>query len=180
MWKKITLAVLLLIVLFAIYSKFAMNTTNPNFLDDHFAELEAKISSRDVQNEDVSKVPVAWHLDHSLKTINGIYDSLEASNPEDFDSSFSAIRTMSLTMNFIPRGRAESPASVRPPEVIETEALYAQLTQARENMKKVFELDENVHFEHPVFGTIARGNTLRFLEVHTEHHLKIMRDILGE
>ncbi|MBX2827857.1 MAG: hypothetical protein KTR22_06825 [Flavobacteriaceae bacterium] len=157
-----------------------MKVTETGFLDHHLDEIEIKIPARDSLNEDISKVPVAWHLDHSLKTINGIYDAMNASNPDNFRGSINAIRILSLSMGFIPRGRAQSPESVLPPEHIETKDLYSQLKEARENMVKAFHLDENAHFEHPVFGTISRGNALRFIEVHTEHHLKIMRDILGE
>jgi len=180
MLKKILIGLILFLTVFAVYARMTMNTTNPDFLMDHFAEIESKLDARDVLNQDVSQVPVAWHLDHCLKTINTIYQALKNSDPEKFEGSFDATRTLSLTMNYIPRGRAQSPTSVRPPEVIDTEDIILQLQEARVNIKMAFDLDENAHFEHPVFGTISRGNTLRFLEVHTEHHLKIIRDILEE
>lgn len=176
--KKIILVLLPLIIVFSLYSCSVMNTTKPGFLDDHLAELESYIPYGDSLNLEVSQVTVAWHLDHCLKTVNKIYDSLAASNPEQFKRSTNIPKIMSLTMNYIPRGRAQSPDVVRPPEIILTKDIEAQLIEAREKVGKALELDENAHFTHPVFGTIARGNALRFWEVHTEHHLKIIRDIL--
>ncbi|GAB5398707.1 MAG: hypothetical protein Aureis2KO_02920 [Aureisphaera sp.] len=179
-FKTSLFALALLITIGATFVNCNMEVNDIGFLDDSLNKIEANILYQDSINIDVSKVPVAWHLDHTLKTINGIYDAMEASNPDDFNSSFNMPRVMSLTLNYIPRGRAQSPTAVLPPEIIEKEALYRQLKEARENVKMAFQLDEHAHFEHPVFGIIARGNSLRFLEVHTEHHLKIIRDILKE
>lgn len=165
---------------FTLYVNYTMNVTKKGFLKAQLLEIESKIEDRDVLNEEISKVSVAWHLDHSLKVINRIYEALAASDPKTFESSVNFSRVASLTFNYIPRGRAQSPKAVLPPDTITLENLYLQLEEAKRNIDKVFELDENTHFEHPVFGTIARGHSLRFIEVHTEHHLKIMRDILEE
>lgn len=179
-FKKIAITVLTVIIVFWAYSKTQMTVTEVGFLDTHLDEIEAKIKDRDILNDSVSKVSVAWHLDHSLKVINRIYESLEASDPSQFESSFNFSRVLSLTFNYIPRGRAKSPKAVLPPENITVEALYKQLDEARSKMDKALDLPKESHFKHPVFGTISRGNALRFIEVHTQHHLKIMRDILEE
>lgn len=178
--KRIVILLITVSFLFLCYSNYKMNVTQVGFLDTHLDEIETKIKNRDILNDSVSKVPVAWHLDHSLKVINGIYKSLESSDPSQFKSSINFSRVMSLTFNYIPRGKAKSPKRVLPPDTIKTEDLYLQLEAARKHMKEAFELSKDAHFRHPVFGTIARGHALRFIEVHTHHHLKIIRDILGE
>ena len=155
-----------------------MKVTKQGFLDSHLVEVEEKIEFRDRKNPEVSKVDVAWHLDHMLKTVINICKALEASDPSAFKGSVNLSRTMSLTLNYIPRGKAKSPSVVRPPDKISTAEIKSQLTEAKKRISEVFELDEKAHFEHPVFGTIARGHALRFIEVHTNHHLKIVRDII--
>lgn len=178
MKKRITLVLSLFVISFIIYANMKMNQEDPTVLKPLLQQVENYISERDKKNLEVSKVDVAWQLDHILKVINRITETLEASNPNDYSLSVNATRTMSLTAGYIPRGRAQSPDVVKPPEVIITEDIYEQLVQARANITKLSELDDNSNFEHPYFGQLNKLQAIRFIEVHTEHHLKIIRDIL--
>ena len=40
------------------------------------------------------------------------------------------------------------------------------------------ELHANSNFKHPYFGVLNLKMTKRFLEIHTNHHLKIIKEIL--
>lgn len=162
------------------YSKSKMSASDPEALSALINEVEQKIQYSDSLNIEVSQAVVAWHLDHLLITMNNISDSLKISNPNEFESSFNPRKLIVLTSGIIPRGVAQSPASVRPPDIILTEDIQANLKSARENLLLVLDLDENVYFNHPVFGKLNKAQTLRFLQVHTNHHLKIVRDILKE
>ncbi len=176
--KRFLKIIIFLALAIFFFAKLKMNTNQSDFLESYLNEVESFIEQRDVINTEVSQADVAWHLDHMLKTVNQIYLSLEDSDPEDFDSSFSMIRTVSLSMNYIPRGRAQSPQSVTPPENILTQDIYSQLEEARQNATKMLELDKYAYFDHPVFGLLKRSQSMRFLQVHTNHHLKIIRDII--
>ncbi|MEM6892565.1 MAG: DUF1569 domain-containing protein [Bacteroidota bacterium] len=157
----------------------ARNTeSSDTFMDDQMETLHGYILQRDVENPAVSKADVAWHIDHSLKTINKIYEELEKSNPEDYQYTFSFSRICIFAWGDFPRGVAEAPKVVRPPMDIETENLYVQWEEARQNLNKLKELDDRVHFKHPYFNVIDKGQTKRFLRIHTRHHLKIIEDIL--
>ncbi|WP_147296636.1 DUF1569 domain-containing protein [Flagellimonas nanhaiensis] len=151
---------------------------NSTFLDEQFLQIADFIPLRDQQNAKVSAGDVAWHLDHSLKTINRIYEVLKSSNPKEYKRSFSFSRVFVFTSGIIPRGVARAPKSVRPPEIILTENLHLQLEQARENLKKFGELKDKAHFKHPYFKVLDKTQSIRFLKIHTRHHLKIVRDIL--
>ena len=129
-----------------------MNQSNPEVLLPMISEIEQKIQFRDQKNNEVSKVTVAWHLDHMLKTINQISKALEHSDPSTYKSTFNVPRIMSLTAAFIPRGRAESPQSVRPPEIILTKDIHTQIVTVKEAIEKLKTLDEHANFDHPVFG----------------------------
>jgi len=157
-----------------------MNQEDPTILNPLLQQVENYIPERDKKNLEVSKVDVAWQLDHILKVVNRITETLEASNPNNYSFSVNAARTMSLTAGYIPRGRAKSPDVVKPPEVIITEDIYKQLEEAKANISKLAELDDNSNFEHPYFGQLNKAHAIRFIEVHTEHHLKIISDILKE
>mgnify|MGYP000070305931 CR=1 FL=1 len=180
MKRRILLIVLTIIIFLFIFIKVRMNQSNPEVLLPQLSEIETHIEVRDVKNIDVSKADIAWHLDHMLKTINRLTEALENSDPSAYKSSFNVPRIMSLTAGFIPRGRAESPQNVRPPEIILTDDILRQLLEVRKNIEKLQNLDDNANFNHPVFGMLNKSQTIRFLEVHTNHHLKIVADILEQ
>ncbi len=148
------------------------------FLEESLLEIERHLPKRAARNQAVSHVPVAWHLDHSLKVVNSICDALTVSNPQNFEHSFSASRFYCFTLGYIPRGVAQSPKAVRPPAIITPEDLLLQLEMARVKLRSIEGLDEKAHFEHPYFKMLDKGQAKRFVKIHTEHHLKIIRDIL--
>lgn len=157
-------------------AKSALNSAS--FLNKEFSEIEGYILQRDAFNPKVSKVDVAWHLDHMLKTINVICKALEASNPNTFKSNFNLTRILIYAWGDFPRGIAKSPKVVLPPDIIVTEDLYKQIEIAKENIKAVQSLDTNTHFEHPYFSVLNKKQSMRFLKIHTRHHLKIVKSIL--
>ncbi|WP_242156174.1 DUF1569 domain-containing protein [Aestuariivivens sediminis] len=150
-----------------------MNTLNL-LLD----QLEAYISLKDKRNEMVSKASVGWQIDHSLKVFIAVCNWIENSNPADYKKQFNFWRLILFPLGYIPRGKARSPKSVLPPEVITTEDLINQLKIARHHAKRLKSLPQNAYFKHFIFGMLTSKQTLRFLEMHTNHHLKIIKDIL--
>ena len=178
--KRISWVLSILIILVTLISIRNNREDDPNFLDGQLLEVEHYFAQRDAQNVAVSQANVAWHLDHTLKTINRITENLRASNPEAYTSKFNIQRIVVHTSGIIPRGAAQSPKSVRPPDVVLLDSLQLQMTLARENLSAISSLDKNAFFAHPVFDHLDRDQTRRFLEVHTNHHLKIVKDILGE
>ncbi|MCK8522088.1 DUF1569 domain-containing protein [Aquimarina sp. D1M17] len=143
-------------------------------------KIEKYLIYRDSLNEEVSRVAVAWHLDHSLKVINGICDSLHKSDPEAYVRKFNMPRLLSFTLGYIPRGRAQAPQSVLPPDTIKTDDIVLQLSMARDKLKHIGNLDDHSNFKHPVFDRLNKKQAKRFIEIHTRHHLKIVKDILKE
>lgn len=148
------------------------------FMDSQLYDIAYLIQFRDRLNKKVSKMPVAWHLDHTLKVVNRIHDVLKTSDPTVYKKRYNLSRIFSFTFGFIPRGKGRSPAAVLPPDDIRTEDILSQLEMARENLANLQDLDPNVNFIHPVFGQLNKKQTHRFLKIHTKHHLKIIQDIL--
>ena len=177
MRRIILICLALLLVLLGIVLVRNSNTSSDR-LEKQLSRFEYFIEKRDAHNTTISKADVAWHVDHCLKTINRIYERLEASDPQEYKANFSLSRTLIYTWGDFPRGVAESPKVVRPPDNISTDSLYLQLEAARKNIKKLKELPAKAHFKHPNFKLLNRNQSQRFLEIHTEHHLKIIRDIL--
>ncbi|WP_299366061.1 DUF1569 domain-containing protein [Winogradskyella sp.] len=179
--KKRLLIIILLTFIAVLFLRCKMSQSNPEVLLPLINEIDTKVQFRDSIDSSISTVDVAWHLDHMLKTINKITDTLEISNPDDYSKSyFNFSRILSLSSGHIPRGRAQSPSVVRPPDSILTESLILQINMAKANVEKLKLFDKKSHFNHPYFGQLNKAQAIRFMEVHTMHHLKIVSDILEE
>lgn len=152
-----------------------MNVTKLNLL---LSNLETHIENHAASNPKVSKSNVGWHLDHSLKVINSVSRVLHDSDPKSYKNNFSFLGKLFFTLGFFPRGKAKAPAQVKPPEVILKEDISSQLELAKSNIKTLHTLDKYAYFKHPLFGDINKARIPRFLELHTNHHLKIINDVL--
>lgn len=141
-------------------------------------KLESYIPEKDRTKSSVTRSDVAWQIDHSLKVINRVSESLLNSNPALYSSRFNWWRFLLFNLNYIPRGRAKSPKIVAPPEVISEEMLYAQVIEGLKNMEQITTINDRSYFKHFIFGVLDKRRTVRFLHLHTNHHLKIIREIL--
>ncbi|MEO0898416.1 MAG: DUF1569 domain-containing protein [Bacteroidota bacterium] len=177
--RIIVLILLFIIVIWVVQIQINKPERNP-FLVTQLQEFENNIAFRDIQNPEVSAVPVSWHLDHSLKVINSIFDKLAQSVPAEYQSEFSFQRVYVFTMDKMPRGVGKAPSSVQPPDTISNEAIYEQLAEAKRKLVSLDSLPENSFMDHPVFGNLNREQAKKFIRIHTEHHLSIMKDIIGE
>lgn len=153
-------------------------TLSIDLLKSQLVEMENYIAQKDEINHVVSSAPIGWHLSHSLKVINNIITSLETSNPGDYKREFNFKRLLIFVTRRIPRGRARSPKVVWPPEFIKTDDLKESILEARKNIQLLNNFHSSAYFKHPYFKHLNRNQTKTFLEIHTEHHLKIIRDIL--
>lgn len=142
--------------------------------------LESRIPRRDCSSPEVSKVDVAWHLDHSLKVVNSIHDALAGSDPRAYRPRFNPLRAFVFATGKLARGKGKAPEATRPPATIRTEDIEEQLKIARRYLSAITHLPEKSHFEHPAFGVLHRDRALRFLEIHTNHHLSIIEDIIAD
>lgn len=142
-------------------------------------KLESHLKNQNASNPKISQVNVAWHIDHSLKVINNVVLALQKSDPKTYKNNLSLIGRIVLVVGSFPRGRAKAPKSVRPPEVINNQDILAQIETAKTNIQTIATLDKNAYFKHPIFGNINTGKIYHFIELHTNHHLKIIKDILN-
>ncbi|MBT3742254.1 MAG: DUF1569 domain-containing protein [Polaribacter sp.] len=147
-------------------------------LDKEFGIIREYITHQEKENLKISKANVGWHLDHSLKVVNNVLESLKNSNSDDYKKNFNGMRLFAFTIGFFPRGKAKAPKRVLPPEVILKEDIENQLEKAVRNFETIDSLKENQFFTHPVFQQLNKKQTIKFLRLHTNHHLKIVRDIV--
>lgn len=147
-------------------------------LKNQLLKIEEYIPLKDKRNESVSKAGIGWQLDHALKVFNAVSQWTENSNPKDYKNSLNFWRFLLFPLGYIPRGKAKAPKFVLPPEIINTEDIINQIETARNHIEKLENLPNKAYFKHFIFGMLSKKQTLRFLELHTNHHLKIVNDIL--
>ncbi len=141
---------------------------------DQIAQL---INQGNTKNNKISAEGIYWHLDHSLIILINVSKVLLKSNPLDYIPSFNFKRSIIFAINFIPRGKGKAPKSVYPPDNISKEDLQKKLKEANQLLNMIIGLPKKSNFTHPLFGMLNLKQTIKFLNLHTEHHLKICRDI---
>ena len=141
-------------------------------------KIEAQVPNKELKNSNVSKSDIGWQLDHTLKVFNAVCAWTENSNPNEYKRKFNFWRAVFFPLGYFPRGKVKAPKHVLPPEIIKTEDLKAQLQTARTHIENLKTLPEKKYFKHFIFGMLSKKQTLRFLQMHTNHHLKIVNDIL--
>lgn len=155
-----------------------MTNKRITILNNLLSQIEENMPHKAQITASVSKSNVGWQLDHALKVINGVCGVMIKTDPNKYKKEFNAMRTVLFPLCYIPRGKAKAPKMVLPPNIITKEDLFNQLQEARNHIKEVKSLPKTSHFIHHVFGMLTKQQTLRFLEMHTKHHLKIVNDIL--
>jgi len=85
----------------------------------------------------------------------------------------------------IPRGEAQSPRMVRPPERVQRELLAQWLADGRRALGELLALDDaalspgELRIPHQLLGPLDLPQWARFGVVHTRHHLAIVEEILA-
>lgn len=144
---------------------------------ENLLKLEHSVLSRRI--EFISGWGIAEHIDHCLKVSARLLGGL--SNPTiSEENGINAIGRVILLVGIIPKGR--NAPSFTLPTTASIEELHHALTHARVLLAEVTKDSQVVRsrekvFKHPIFGWLTRAQALRFLEVHTNHHLKIIRKI---
>ena len=148
-------------------------TTLVNQLEQHILDFE-KI------NVKFSAANVGWQIEHSLITINMIIAVLKKSNSDNFQSKFNFSKFGVFLFKKIPRGRAKAPKVVIPQSDYDTTSLQNHITITLQNIDSLSTVHPNQFFKHPYFGDLKLKDAIRFLEIHTQHHLSIIKDIISK
>ncbi|WP_396596651.1 hypothetical protein [Dokdonia sp. R86516] len=175
------------IILFSMAGILLLSSAAPMELNKGNSDLKIQLNEvatynpmRETKNLEVSEAAVAWHMDHIYLMVNQLYKALEQSNESDYKTKFNMKRAYVFTFNRMPRGKATAPEAARPKDNIDLNTIQMHYEQALATVDKLSNLPEKKHFNHPVLGTLNRDKTIKFLAIHTEHHLKIIRDILED
>ena len=134
---------------------------------------------------DGSKWSIGEHLAH-LAAANALTLSAARTLVEGGDARIVArarpnlLGRLVLLLGWIPRGRGQAPVPTRPPPETDAAALRAALADNRE-LLLVLAPERTAAarggLPHPALGVFDAFAWVRFTEVHTRHHLKIVDEI---
>ncbi|MFL0206861.1 DinB family protein [Aquirufa sp. 2-AUSEE-184A6] len=141
-------------------------------------ELASYIPQLEARNEAVSASSVGWQIEHSLLVISSVIEGVKRSDPSKYKWSFRPIKYLIFWRGKIPRGKIGAPKIVIPGEITQ-DTLQAHIALCRQRLDELEQLGAGHYFTHPFFGDLRMADTLSFLFIHTEHHLKIIRVMLA-
>ena len=143
-----------------------------------FSQLENKFPFSEKMNEQVSKVAAGWHIEHTMLTAIRIIGALEKSDPSGYHWKFNPTKLFVFTFNKIPRGKGKAPKQVQPNGSAGKDELNHQLQILKSKLTVLSSLQKNQFFDHPYFGHLQLKEAIKFLRIHTKHHLDIINEII--
>lgn len=147
-------------------------------IKDQLQKIESLLSKIDVTNDKVSKASIGWHLEHLLLILNSSLKGLTMTDPKDYKPKFSLKKFVFLNFGLIPRGKIRAPKQFFPLEIPTQESILKLINLAKERLEAVKSLPGKSFITHPFLGDFDKKTTLKFLWLHSNHHLKIVDDIL--
>jgi hypothetical protein len=124
----------------------------------------------------VSQWSVGKHIDHCCLAIQRICGALAESTPP-VKGRRTALGVLVFTLGSIPRGRGKAPEASVPSEEPTEAKLIENIELANQAIASAQQLDPDAWFRHFVFGTLKRDRSIVLLNIHNNHHLKIIADI---
>ncbi len=129
--------------------------------------------------EQISRWNTEQQIEHATQVVARVLSKLTSEATEPLESPLKPIAKLMLFLGHIPRGRAQAPDYVRPHkrppgEILELIESTKQLLKEIQDGKRQL---TSAGFHHGFLGYFKQKQWLRFLSVHTDHHLRIVRDI---
>ena len=141
-------------------------------------QLEDQVNHYSKFNQAISEGNVGWHIVHSCLVISSVCNVVCKSDPTTYIKRFSFKAYLVLLLNSFPRGKAKAPSFTVPSEELSSASILKSIQASRASLELLAKAGKNQYFTHPIFGDLNTEQTFKFLAVHTNHHLKIIKDIV--
>ena len=131
---------------------------------------------------DVSAWSVGQQLEHLAKANDTCLQAVRALSAQDGAPAGKPTFAGRMVLRFgrIPRGRGSAPEFTVPGDEPAPDDVRALLAAAEEAARGVEPPPKGGPTRtHPALGEFTAAQWLRFAEIHANHHLRIIRDILG-
>ena len=160
-----------------------MTDRAPEQIRTQFERLRALTRSAELsaRKERISAWCLAEQIDHIVKVSASVVDVLADRNAAPVGGGLNLLGWLVLRLGWIPRGAGRSPRRFRA-EMTTTAELDARIAQLERSFAALpfdqLRASRVAVVPHPKFRALTPPQALRFLVVHTQHHLKIIDDIL--
>ncbi len=162
-------------------------------LEESYREIERTLSLPATAVQRVVAEVSGWSVEHHIAhvslanelVVRNLRSLLKGAGPFVVEVGEPPAEALAvLTAGKFPRGRAQSPRIVRPPETVNREYLDEWLAgNARDFAElrgKAAQLDVcSLKVPHQILGPLSAAQWVRFAATHTRHHLDIAREILA-
>lgn len=149
-----------------------------NEFENTAKEIENYFENFQKQNYRISSKSVGWHIDHSLRAINNAVFELKDSNAQQYTYTINLRRITLFFRKKMHRKSLKCSRINRNFEVITLDGLKFQFELVNSNIKTIEKLNSKSNFNHPYFGQLNLAQTCKFLDIHTKHHIEIIKDII--
>ena len=149
-------------------------------LQDQIQQIRNLIPRGELLSQSVSSWPVGYHIQHLSLAMSGVAKALELSTPPVPRQLPKPAWLAIGLMGRIPRGKAQSPDISRPKHAKGEEELNAFLEKAESRIITATQLPDDRWFKHHLLGVLDKRNSLKFVRIHNDHHLAIMKDIVRD
>lgn len=143
-------------------------------------ELQSWLDKPDRHAAAVSSWSIHKQVEHTAlvaRQILELVEGLEAGTAGEPTGRLRWPAHLVLTLGWIPRGKGVAPPSVLPGDAPDAAAIRGILEAARSRLCTRRPPSGGNRAAHPHFGGMTARQWARFLDIHTRHHLKIIRDI---
>jgi len=139
-------------------------------------ELYLESNRAEKSSIEVSKANVGWHIAHSYLVIIKSCENLLSNTNRPSKNRKWFIQEVFFLLRKIPRNKIEAPDFVVPIDNSEKEIkrLYNKTITLIEQVERI----KNGYLSHPFLGPIKLQRVPLFLQIHTAHHLQIIREII--
>ena len=160
-------------------------------VEEQWAAIEAHLTGADhikIRNFKVSWWSVGQQTMHIAKVINLMGQQIEvllADPTIGAEEKALPLRGVVLAAGALPRGVAKAPEAVQVRTQPTLAEVRAEIKEARRNWAKVAKRKDEIakspsKFPHFALGPMTSADWVRFIAIHTAHHLKIVEDILPD
>ncbi len=145
-------------------------------LDRQFERMRTLVQRAQERDEAVSGWTVGDHLEHICTVAAGFGVVLITGRGPVFEAAMPEARHMVLSDGHIPRGKIKAPPAASPKGLASIDAYTRMLDKTLTRLKSAAQQPDERTADHPLLGTMTRDEVLRFVVVHTAHHLGIIDD----